>query len=405
MTIAYVMVKLPYGKQETFIIPEIKEVLRLGHKVLLFPCRPDKSIFHMEAEDLKGITYRVGLFSVKVFIGFCLELLRQPFKSVNIITRVIFGSRNPMLIIKNLSVIPKSFYAAKLFRKAKIEHIHAHWASTPSSIAYVSSYLTNIPWSFTAHRWDIVENNILKEKVANATFVRVIDENGKKQIMDVVNDTSLSKKVVTIHMGVNVPENNQVRRGKKDLFTIICPANLVAVKGHQYLIDACKHMVDKGMKFKCFIAGDGLLKDTLKASVQFKNLETCIEFLGRLPHEKLLELYREKMIDLVVLPSIVTEEGEKEGIPVALMEAMAYGIPVISTDTGGIPELVNGVGILISQRNAVQLAHAIENLMMDITNSEDLQRLGKEKIKTEFDIQKNVKMLLKKMKESSLSIH
>src|SRR3990172_2062434 len=107
MKIGYLTVKLPYGKQETFIIPEIKEVLRQGHEVLILPFRPDDQIFHREADNLRDITHHAKLFSAQVFGGLLLELLRNPVKGAKIISEVIIKSRSVKVALKNIAVIPK----------------------------------------------------------------------------------------------------------------------------------------------------------------------------------------------------------------------------------------------------------------------------------------------------------
>jgi len=112
-----------------------------------------------------------------------------------------------------------------------------------------------------------------------------------------------------------------------------------------------------------------------------------IKFLGRLPHEQLLGLYAEGRVDVVVLPSIVTGDDVREGIPVALMEAMSYGIPVISTRTGGIPELLgDGSGIMVEEKDAESLAGAIEKLINDPDYYALTGMRGREKIERDFNL-------------------
>jgi len=166
-----------------------------------------------------------------------------------------------------------------------------------------------------------------------------------------IKDATLIKKLLVIHMGVVIPERNNTALKKAEVFKFVCPADFVLKKGHKYLFEACRILSDRGVKYKCLIAGDGPLEDELREMVKKLKLNDSIEFLGRLPHEKLFDLYGRGEIQVVVLPSIITEDAEKEGIPVALMEAMSYGIPVISTKTGGIPELIgDGSGIMIDEK-------------------------------------------------------
>lgn len=401
MKIAYITVKIPYGKGETFIIPEIKEILRQGHKVLILPFRPDKDIFHRDAVELKEYTYKDRLVSAKILRIFIIELLRHPRRGLYTIINMLRKSRNLKILLKNITTIPKGFYAAYIFRREAVDYIHAHWASTPSSVAYIASSLSGIPWSFTAHRWDIDENNMLREKVTTASFVRSISKEGQDEIMALTGD-SLQRKIFVVHMGVNLPATDVMPELSNGGFIVFCPANLLPKKGHKYLIEACRIVLDTGLKVKCLMAGDGLLESELKNLTTSLQLEDNVTFLGRLSLDDLTAMYANGDVDLVVLPSITTEKGEKEGIPVALMEAMAYRIPVISTDTGGIPELVEGAGIIVPQKDSEALAQAIITMMTDRSQYETYGHLGYRRIANEFDMAKNVRVLIEKMAGSLL---
>ena len=121
---------------------------------------------------------------------------------------------------------------------------------------------------------------------------------------------------------------------------------------------------------------------------------------GAIPHEKLMEMYKGGKVDLVVLPSIVTPQGEHEGIPVALMEAMAYGIPVISTNTGGIPELLSaGAGTIVEGKTPEQLVKAIGSLLEDADLRRKIGVAGYQRVKEEFNTAANVAGLIAAMKE------
>ncbi len=117
---------------------------------------------------------------------------------------------------------------------------------------------------------------------------------------------------------------------------------------------------------------------------------------GQIKNEKLIELYKNKTVDVVVLPSINTSDGEYEGVPVSLMEAMSYGVPVISTETGGIPELLeNGGGIMVKEKDPKGLADAVEKLIEDRVLYEKLSENGNDRIKTSFNVDIIARKLMK----------
>ena len=384
--IAYITAKIPFGAQETFILTELLAMKALGVDLLIVPRDRGRKIFNKGAELLLNDTINIPWFDFKIFFGLLKFIFTKPIQFFILINDIFLKARNIKIGTKNLIILPKAIYISSLFKEKSISHIHAHWASTTATMAYIISKVTGIPWSFTAHRWDIAENNILKEKCKSASFIRSICKDGQTEIMEIIKDTFLNDKILVIHMGINMPETNKTNSLALDTFTILCPANLLVIKGHRYLFEACNIILEQNLPIKCLIAGDGPLENKLRDLVLKLGLNN-IEFLGRLPHEKLLDLYRRGLIDAVVLPSITTINGEKEGIPVALIEAMSYGIPVISTNTGGIAELIEDCcGIMVEERNPEAIANAIEKLMKNTNYRDWIGKKGREKVQKDFNV-------------------
>lgn len=393
--IAYITVKAPFGTQETFILTEMLALKERGADILILPRDKSGELFHKEAAPLIKDTLSTSWFDVNIAKDLIKFICRKPVSFIKILYDIAFKARHIRIALKNLIVFPKAVSLSEDLKEASISHIHAHWASTPSTMAYIISRVTGIPWSFTAHRGDIAVNNIINKKCASALFVRAIDEEGRKDLLEIAGDSALQGKILTLHMGVEVPGNVKTPVISQEVFTILCPANFVPKKGHRYLFESCKILSDKGIDFECLISGDGPLGDELKERVEGLPARCNIKFLGRLPHEQLLAFYAEGRVDLVVLPSIVTEDGVREGIPVALMEAMSYGIPVISTRTGGIPELLgDGSGIMVMERDAESLAGAIEKLINDPDYYALTGMRGRKKVEMDFNISLISKRLL-----------
>ena len=387
--IAYLTVKTPLGAHEAFILTEMLALKKSGASLLIIPRGISTGVFHEKAKELLDDTLILPYINFKIIKELFSYIALRPLFTSKILFNTVFKARNVKIAVKNLCIIPKALYLSKILRQHNISNIHAHWASTTSTIAYIISKVTGIPWSFTAHRWDILENNILREKTKSASFVRAINENGRQEICEIINDDNLKKKISVIHMGVVLPELKSTPFNKPDIFKFLCPANLLIVKGHRYLFEACRILSDRGLQCKCLIAGDGPLEHELRRMAANLELDDCIEFLGRLPHERLFELYARREIHAVVLPSITTGDAEKEGIPVALMEAMSYGIPVISTNTGGIPELISdGSGIMVEEKNPAVIAGALEKLVKDQIYYNLLSEKGQEKIDCDFNVDK-----------------
>jgi colanic acid/amylovoran biosynthesis glycosyltransferase len=401
MKIAYITAHAPFGKGETFVLEEMFAVADLGVELLIVPRNPPKETLHDLGRQLLDRAVWLPLFSGQIFLAFLKTAVMKP-HLWKVLTDILRHSRTPRILIKNLAVVPKAVFIADLLRQAKVRHIHAHWGSTTATMAWIASELTVIPWSMTLHRWDIAENNMLKLKVERSAFVQCISEDGRREVLRIVGE-KCGHKVKVLHMGVRLPDTPPPQlRPPRPVFVIACPANLVPKKGHRFLIEACALLWEKGVRnFKCLIIGDGPLEGELRRQVAQLGVEEVVSFVGRLPHGNLMQMYEQGEVDAVLLPSIVTEDGEKEGIPVALMEAMAYGIPVISTETGGIPELLNGgAGILVPQGSSQALAEAIIEIMRNEGLRTRLAQLGRVRVETNFNLKLNTQKLLQLMKAS-----
>jgi len=301
---------------------------------------------------------------------------------------VITSERRTRIVLKNVAVIPKALWLANIVRRHRVEHIHAHWAGTSATMAWLAAKLANLPWSFTAHRWDIDEANALAAKLREASFGRAISKRGFGQMRKFASRDNLR----VIPMGVAVPASVPKAADSRRL-RILVPANLFVVKGHRYLLQALATLLPNDIVIRCEFAGSGPELDRLMALSQELGLENTVSFLGAITQSEVIDRYSRGGVDLVVLPSIVTEEGEQEGIPVALMEAMSFAIPVISTRTGAIPELVEGVGLLVPPKDAKALGDAILSLV-DPTARRELGNLGRNRVSERFDVAVSVRLLL-----------
>jgi len=398
MKVAYITAHAPYGPGETFVLEEMLAMAEIGVDLVIIPRNPSKVVFHKDAQRLLNNTLWLPLLNREILLVFLGALLSR-LRLWQVIWSILRHSPSPKILIKNLAVLPKSVFIASRLMKEKVEHIHAHWGSTTATMAWIASELAGIPWSMTLHRWDIAENNLLRLKVDRAAFVRVISEDGRREVLRIVGE-GYRDKVKVLHIGVRLPDLSSLQSPpQRSHFVVACPANLVPKKGHRFLVEACKLLLERGVRdFRCLIIGDGPLEAEICQQVAELGLEAFVKLRGRLPHEELLEMYRKGEVDAVVLPSIVTEDGEKEGIPVSLMEAMAYRIPVVSTDTGGIPELIgNGAGIVVKEKDAQQLVDALERLIKDAELRRELGEEGYQKIYEEFNLRKNAEALLNMM--------
>jgi colanic acid/amylovoran biosynthesis glycosyltransferase len=326
-------------------------------------------------------------------ISTLIAIVKRPLKVARIVRQMIISSRLTT-VFKNIAVLPKSLWIARLSERSQIEHIHAHWSSTTATMAGVAATYLGIPWSFTAHRWDIVENNMLSEKLKTASFARFISKSGVELARRYSEPKADLGKARVIPMGVALPSARETLRSSSRP-VVLCPAKLHPVKGHVYLLAALKLLKERGLDFEAWLAGHGDLESELKSRSSELGLDSCVRFLGKMAHGELLALYETAPVFAVVVPSIDLGGGIHEGIPVSLMEAMSRGIPVVSTLTGGIPELLgDGAGILVPAKDSAALANALADLLLNSKLAHRYSEAGLKRIREQFDIEKVVDALL-----------
>lgn len=390
MRVIYVTSSLPYGPGEAFIIPEIQELKRQGHEVLLVPMYPRGAVFHKEARSLLVYTRTQPLLSWEIMRAALRILVQAPLKALSVLA-LLRQSGSLRILAKNMAVFPKGLWLASVVREWQAEHIHAHWAATTATMALVAGELAGVPWSFTAHRWDIAENNLIAQKARRAAFARAIDRPGAQELAALANLPNWEPHV--IHMGVALPPTTGRGRAAaaSDAFRAVMAANFVEVKGHVYLVEAVRLLRGRGVRVRVDLLGDGPLRAGVERKVRDYGLEEEVKFLGPVPHEQLMAQLQAGAWDLMVLPSIEDQAGEREGIPVSLMEAMSCEIPVISTSTGGIPELLGeGAGVLVPPKDPLALAEAIERLAREPALRKQLAEAGRQRVQERFSLEKVV---------------
>jgi glycosyltransferase involved in cell wall biosynthesis len=392
--IALLTAKFPYGRTETFFLPEIESLINEHNcDVIIIPQRPDNCIFHENLKVLKKYTVKKPLLSLRYFGSILLALVIKPkllFRSIFLI----LGSKNIKTILLNGLIFPKSIWISNYVSSQKIDHIHAYWSSTTATMAMITSEMTGCTWSFTGHSYDIRTNNLLNEKIKRSILARFISEKARDFGCKYAGVSKDQAKV--IHLGIKLVEQKHIKKRKnQEKFVLLCPASLHKVKGHQYLIEAMFHIVKSYPFVHLMLAGEGIERVNIENQISRLGLSENITMLGVINQKTLLAMYENSEVDAVVLPSIDLGGNEHEGIPVSLMEAMSNSIPVISTNTGGIPELLHdGAGIIVEEKNSESICTALRQLLIEDDLYESLARNGFERVKKEYNATITSKMIL-----------
>lgn len=400
MNVAYMLDLFPVFS-ETFIVREILELRRNGFNVLVFAQRNTTgSIFsevvHADHEKLmRDVHYHSSL-------------LRNRMSKLHIaIYHLYFLVLNPIRYLRTFRIASKHstqtfrlfqgsvLYAMK-FKRARIGHIHAHFALEASQRAMLVSMLTGIPYSFTVHAHDIFVpdlSDLVEDKFNRAKFVACISEYNKNYILQ--NYPAVDPgNIRIIHCGIDCGALIPGSKDEHRKFTILAIGRLVEHKGFKYLIRACKALMDKqGLDFVCKIIGEGKDRPELEKLISESDLTGVIHLLGAMEQADVIEALRSAHV--FVLPCVIEKAGYRDGIPVSLMEAMALGIPVVSTRVSGVPELVkDGGGILVEPKDAYGLAMAIEKIFrLQDKERAAMGRKGRAIVEEDFNLQKETHKL------------
>jgi len=387
--IAYVMSRFP-KLTETFILYEMLAMEELGFDISIYPLlRQDEAVVHPEAGPLVAKATFLPLISLDVLSSQMYYVTHRPrayFSTLGVLLRANAGSFN--YLTRALAIFPKVAHAARLLVAHHVDHVHCHFSSHPAAAGFILRQLAGIDYSFTAHGSDLhVDRHMLREKVASASFVVAISEYNRQLIIDHCG-AQWADKVVVIHSGVDTNVFCPPATGAEPRqdFTIACIGRFIEVKGQSYLIEACRRLVASGMEVLCYLVGDGPERKFLEQQVAAGGLGARVRFIGQLRREAVSELLQS--VDVLVAPSVPTDDGRREGIPVVLMEAMATGVPVVASNISGIPELIEHgkSGILVPARDAEGLAGAIRYLAEHPRERRTMGKAARQKVIDEFDL-------------------
>ncbi len=261
--------------------------------------------------------------------------------------------------------------AAAVGEQAKIGRLHGHFCHGATTITWFVSRLTDLPFSFTAHAKDIYQTeqnpgDLLARKLRAATFVATCTDANRKHLQATFPHEA--GHVRTIYHGLDTeffaPTAVAPKRHDHDAPLILSVGRFVEKKGLRYLVEACALARDAGHRFRCLIVGeDGGELPVIRQLIQQYDLGERIEIRKPVTHRELRDLYA--AASMFVLPCLVAGDGDRDGIPNVVAEAMAMTLPVITTPVSGIPEIVldGSNGKCVPPADAPALAAAIGELL------------------------------------------
>lgn len=386
--VIYITSYFPFGHHEIWTSKELSSLTNVGVEILVIPRMGTGSVFHASSRKFLPYTLAVPFLNRQILVIAIATSLRYPLLLVKITLWIFQQSNTWVDFVKGLVVLLKSIYLATLLKDEEIAHIHAYATSTVAVTAFILSRLLQKPWSFTLHTSSIIREDYrrsFRAQMEAAQFARTMSEEATRKLLEFMG-SGYADKVKMVYAGENCEGELPAPFARKGYFVIATPAALLPHKAHQIALKASRLLLDRKVSnFKWYFYGEGPLRSVLENQIKEMGLDGIVELVGKIDHEELLDKYRAGQIDIVVMTSMRVN-GTNEGIPAALREAMIFGIPVISTNSGATVELIGDeAGMQVEQGNAVATADAIQKLLEDNEFRNIQGQRGRDRIFTKFN--------------------
>lgn len=397
MKIAYIVKRFPV-RSETFIAQEILELERRGVEVLILSLkRTDSPARHAWLRSLRAPVVFVERQSLSVtWDGLARRLARGEMDATGLRDAITLA-----LVHAGEEGRRHLAYAAALAEVASahgVSHLHAHFANRPAFTALLSHLLSGLSFSFTAHAKDIYAEGpsvvLWRELLARAEFAVTVSEANRRHLLALL-DGECEDRLRCLYNGVDLEAIRPVPAmpNHQPPFRVLAVARLVPKKGIDLLLEATARLLDAGVDLSLTIVGDGPRASDLRARRESLGLDSRVRFTGALEHQEVMA--RLHASDLFVLPCRVAEDGDQDALPTVLLEAMAAGVPSISTPVGGVGEIVvdGETGLLVASDDIEGLAQAMADLLHDPGRRQSMAAAARRRAEELFDRRRNVPVL------------
>jgi len=371
------------------------QILSIRYPITIDSCSPEQKSLCQETiyliperwSDFDFVAFILANFYFifsrpRVYFSTFFEILSQPMES--------FKSMR-LTILHFLQGV----YAAYILRSNQFDHMHVHFMDRAVLVALVVGRFLKKTYSFTAHAADIyTKATHVRQKIEHATFMVTVSKYNKKHLLAAFPGIQADK-IHILHPWVDIAQfTPNATRPVHDRLHILSVGRLVEKKGHKDLIEAIHYLVEKKVDVECRIVGDGPLHAQLIERINKHGLQNHVQLLGGLPQENVVDLLK-NWADVFVLPCVIAKNGDRDGIPVSIAEAMAMELPVISTDIVGINELIQpGSGFLVPPHAPAVLGEALyEIVTQDPSITIKMGQRGREIVENEFNLYKGTQEL------------
>ena len=408
LNVAYILLRFPY-LTETFIAEEIRAIQSKGVRVMIVSLlKPESGLVQPHSHELLPFTWHApGLMSLalwKAQLWFLFRTGRLYFDLLVTLLRRPYRSQPLLLLAKRVVIFLKAVAVAHKLKGSEVQLLHAHFAWLSGAAAWICSRLLELPFTVTVHAYDVFASTDLLDLICSeAQHVIAISEYNRRVIAGLGIRSSAS--ISVIRCGVNPSQFEPRRRTQRgspinEPLKILSVGSLTEKKGHRYLIEACELLNVRGVDFTCTIIGGGAEEPVLRKQIERDCLQGRVKLQGARLHSETLAAYAQH--DVFVLASTVAANGDRDGIPVVMMEAGATGLAIVSTRISGIPELVldNETGSLVPPGDAPALAEAIALLAAKPDLRRELGENARALVESKFNLKRNVQQLTNLWREA-----
>jgi glycosyltransferase involved in cell wall biosynthesis len=393
--VAYVLLWFPRAS-ETFVFHEVCELRALGlpiHVYTMYGSGMRGCSEAMRAYD--GPLARFGLGALgRIALAFGKELCNRPGLVFALMRRCLLRRmRDWETQGENTWCFFAGFVLAAFARRDGIELLHAPWANGPCTAAWVASQLTGLPFAFTGRAGDMYPpDGLLREKLEACLFARTNTAANVRHLAAHA-PAGHEDKIVLVYNALTLPQEASVQARAEPPYTILAVGRFARTKGFDCLLTAMAYLKREAFPCRLTLVGDGWLRVPLRRLRTRLRLEDCVSMPGFVPHDRRPTLRASH--HMLAAPCVVTETGDRDGIPNVIIEALSQGMPVVATDVSGIGEVVEHgkTGLLIEQRNPRALADAIRTLAEQRELALTMAEEGKRRVRRMFDPQTNMQAL------------
>jgi colanic acid/amylovoran biosynthesis glycosyltransferase len=396
LSVAYILVAYP-SLTKTFVDREITTLRQMGVEIKVFSVYKNNTLLSPPQEDIaREITYLHPYRLKDLFSAYTYFLFHRPGRFFSTLAHLLTRPHPTFLSRRRtLAHFQQGVYTSYLLHHDPVQHIHAHFLNQSAIIAMIASRLLDVPYSVAVHASSelFARPMLVKEKLAEAKFIVTCTDYNRKYL-NKMDPQFTKQKVRLVYHGLDASQFQRHQTPQSQKRLILSVGQLRERKGFQYLIEACRILRDRHQEFVCRIVGEGPLHEELQLLIEKWHLEQHVILCGALPEEEVIREYEKAY--LFSLPAVLGKDGDRDGIPNVILEAMAMELPVVSTRHSGIPEVVkDGVnGLLVPPEDEVALAGAMQSLLDNPRLSKELGRRGRQVVLEKFDPQSNAQVLI-----------